>query len=186
MEDKKIIELYKKRNECAITETSNKYGSYCYTIANKILNNKEDSKESVNDTWLKAWNLIPPTIPAHLKLFLAKLTRNISFDRYRMRNADKRGNGEISLVLEELEETIADSNNIEKDIEMKELINLINEFLGKLPERECDIFIRRYFYVESVKEIAKKYGMKQGNVSVILSRVRNKLKVQLEKEEYYI
>lgn len=186
MEDKRIVELYLSRNESAIAETSSKYGSYCFSIANKILNNKEDSDECVNDTWLKVWNLIPPTVPAHLRLFLAKITRNLSFDKYRTKNAEKRGKGEISLVMDELQEVIAGSSNVEEGLEMKELVRTINEYLQSLPERECNIFVRRYFYVDSVKDIAKSYGIKQGNVSMILSRTRKRLKEHLEQEEYFI
>lgn len=186
MEDRKIIELYVHRDEKAITETSHKYGPYCFSIANRILNNKEDSDECVNDTWLKAWNLIPPTIPKYLHLFLAKLTRNLSFDKYRMEHAKKRGGGELSLVMDELEEVIADSGNVEAEYERKELAGIINGYLHSLPDRECNIFLRRYFYMETVKEIAKRYALSESNVSMTLSRTRKKLKEFLEKKEYVI
>jgi RNA polymerase sigma-70 factor (ECF subfamily) len=183
MDDSRIIKLYEERNELAISATSQKYGSYCFSIANKILENVEDADECVNDTWLKAWNLIPPQIPTYLNLFLAKIVRNLSFDKYRREHALKRGNGEISLVMEELEEVVADGNDVEASYEMKELIDEINKYLHTLPEKECNIFIRRYFYMEGVVEIANKYQMKQGNVSMILSRTRKKLKNYLEERE---
>lgn len=109
MDDKQIIELYWQRNEDAIHETSLKYGSYCYSIAHNILSNNEDSEECVNDTWLKAWNSIPPQRPVHLKMFLAKITRNLSFDKYKAGKAAKRGNGEIAVVLDELSECLPSS-----------------------------------------------------------------------------
>lgn len=186
MEDKRIIELYISRDEAAIAETENKYGSYCFSIANRILDNREDSDECVNDTWWKAWNVIPPTIPNHLHLLLAKITRNLSFDRYRIKYADKRGKGEISLVLDELQEVVAGSYDVEAGYERKELVRSINEYLHSLPERDCNIFIRRYFYVESTKQIAKRYEMKESNVLMVLSRTRKKLKQHLEQEEYYL
>ncbi len=183
MEDKDIVNLYLQRNKIAINETALKYGGYCKSIAKNILGNNEDADECVNDTWLKAWNLIPPQIPTYLNLFLAKIVRNLSFDKYRREHAMKRGNGEISLVMEELEEVVADGNDVEASYEMKELIDEINKYLHTLPEKECNIFIRRYFYMEGVVEIANKYKMKQGNVSMILSRTRKKLKNYLEERE---
>lgn len=185
MEDRRIIELYVHRDENAIAETSKKYGSYCFLIANRILNNREDSDECVNDTWFKVWNLIPPTIPEFLNLFLAKIIRNLSFDRYRIKSANKRGNGEIALVLDELEEVVAGSSDVESDYERKELIEAINSYLYSLSKRECNIFIRRYFYVESIREIAKRYDIKENNVSMILSRTRKKLKEHLKQEGFY-
>lgn len=184
MNDSDIIELFLTRNERAIEETSTKYGSYCFTIANQILKNQEDSEECVNDTWLKIWNAIPPQHPARLSLFLAKITRNLSFDKYKAKTAQKRGGGEFQLVLEELEECLPSSSNVEHEYQAKELGRAMNQFLRSLPERDCGIFLRRYFYVEAVPQIAKKYQIKQGNVLLILSRTRKKLLQYLKQSDY--
>ena len=181
--DNQIIELYFARNERAINESSNKYGRYCYSIAHKILHEARDTEECVNDTWYQAWVNIPPHRPQHLKLFFAKITRNLSFDMYRAKNRKKRGGGEIDLVLEELEECIANQQDVEGNYIAKELNESIRIFVRGLPEREANIFIRRYFYVETINEIAKRYHMSTNNVTVILSRTRNKLHEMLEMEE---
>jgi RNA polymerase sigma-70 factor (ECF subfamily) len=184
--DKQIIALYWQRNENAIHETSVQYGSYCYAIANKILLNNEDSEECVNDTWLKAWHAIPPQRPVHLKMFLAKITRNLSFDKYKAGKAAKRGNGEITAVLDELSECIPSSSDVEAELQSKELEKQINRFLHSLGKRDRDVFLRRYFYVETIPVIAQRYGLKDDNVMMILSRTRHKLKNQLEQEDYII
>ena len=121
MEDGQIIDLYWQRNTDAITETDIKYGAYCFTIAHNILNSREDSEECVNDTWLRAWNAMPPRKPDRLQMFLAKITRNLSFNRYNARTADKRGGGEIVLVLDELAECLASESDTESAYRLKEL-----------------------------------------------------------------
>jgi RNA polymerase sigma-70 factor (ECF subfamily) len=185
VDDSKIVELYWQRNENAINETNSKYGAYCYTIADNILHNKEDSEECVSDTWLKAWNAIPPTRPLKLQLFLAKITRNLSFNRFNAKSAEKRGSGEISLVLEELAECIASESDVESEYISKELGKCINAFVRTLPERDCNIFVRRYFFTESISAIASRYGLTDNNVMVILSRTRKKLKTHLIKEGFF-
>ena len=184
MEDLSIIELYNQRDERAIEETSLKYGAYCYSIANNILADAEDSEECVNDTWMKTWNTIPPSRPNSLKLFLGRITRNLSIDRYRRSNRQKRG-GEVASALEEISAFVP-SRNLDEEIERKELVRAINAFLEGLPMRDCNVFIRRYFFVEDVSLIAKRYGLSEGNVFKILSRIRVKLKEYLEKEGYRI
>lgn len=184
MEDNQIIELFWQRDESAITETGRKYGAYCRTIANNILQNNEDAEECVNDTWLKAWNSIPPKKPENLRMYLAKITRNLSFNRYNANNAKKRGNGEVALMLDELAECIADGNDIEQAYEEKELKEYIFKFLRTLPERERNLFVRRYFFVDTVKEIAARYALTENNVMVILSRTRKQLKSKLMKEGF--
>ena len=183
MEDRKIIELYVHRDEKAIKETSHKYGPYCFSIANRILNNKEDSDECVNDTWLKAWNLIPPTIPKYLHLFLAKLTRNLSFDKYRMEHAKKRGGGEIVLALEELENCV-DVSNTENTYEQKELTWVLNQFLSSLSETERNVFLCRYWYMDSIKAISEYSGFTQSKITSMLHRTREKLRKRLIEEGY--
>ena len=182
MNDQQIIALYFERDERAIVETNQKYGSYCYTVAHNILNNPQDSEECVNDTWLKAWNSIPPARPNHLNLFLAKITRNLSFDKYKASHSQKRGGGELPLVLDELEFCVADSRDIEGELIAKEMEQSVLAFVRNLPDQERNIFLRRYFYVESIGEIAARYALKEGNVSVILSRTRQKLQQALRKE----
>ncbi len=185
MDDLQIVELYWQRNEKAITETDSKYGAYCFVIAHNILHNKEDSDECVNDTWLNAWNAMPPQRPGKLRMFLAKITRNLSFNRYNASRAEKRGGGEIPLVLEELAECLASETDVENDLMTKELGESIRLFVKALPERDAGIFLRRYFFTEPVSEIAERFGMTENNVMVILHRVRKKLKAHLIKEGYF-
>lgn len=184
MKDSEIVQLYWDRDAAAITETGNKYGAYCFTVANNILNSNEDAEECVNDTYLKAWNAIPPHKPEKLKPFLAKITRNLAFNRYNARTAKKRG-GELGVVLEELAECIPCEKDVESEYAAKELGECIRLFAGSLPVREGDIFVRRYFFTESIEVIAKRFGMTENNVMVTLSRIRKKLKTKLIKEGMY-
>ena len=184
MDDHKIIEMYWNRDQKAIYYTSQKYEGYCYSIAFNILNNKEDSEESVNDTWLAVWNDIPPQRPNIFKLFLARITRNLAINVLKAKKTRKRSAGEGGLVLEELSECVSDGRDIAGELEAKELESAIGTFVAGLPEREGDIFIRRYFYVEKVKDIALEYKIKSHNVTMILQRTRTKLKEYLIKEGY--
>lgn len=184
MTDEKIIELYFDRNEVAIKETDKKHGKYCFTIANNILRNREDSEESVNDTWMKAWKSIPPTRPVYFNLYLAKIVRNLSFMKYKSKHAQKRGSGEIAVILDELEACLADQSSVESIYIAKELNTMINKFVYSLSERDGNVFIRRYFFADTSKDIAKRYALTENNVRVILNRNRNKLKEKLEKEGY--
>lgn len=182
MEDSKIVELYLAKNEDAILASQQQYGSYCYSIAYHILNSREDSEECLNDTWLKAWGIIPPQRPAKLGLFLGKITRNLSFDRYRQKKSLKRGGGEITFILDELDECVPSFRNVEQEAMDKELIRTVNGFLFTIPERECNIFLARYWYSNSLKVIADCFQMKENNVKASLFRNRKKLKRYLEKE----
>ena len=184
MEDRQIVELYWQKNPDAISETANKYGAYCFAIAENILHNPEDSEECVNDTWLHAWNAMPPQRPGVLRMFLAKITRNLSFDRFSARNAEKRGGGEIALVLDELAECLAGRTDVEAAYEGKELEQCIRRFVRALPERDGNVFLRRYFFTEPVAAIAERYGLTENHVMVILNRTRKKLKLELIKEGY--
>lgn len=175
MNDQKIIKLYFDRNEQAIKETANKYGNYCTTIARNILGNEEDVKECINDTYLRAWNSIPPNKPTILQAFLGKITRNLSLNRYKYNNAIKRGSNEVPLVLDEIAELVSGTESVEATIDYKELVNAINSFLEELPNDKKNIFVSRYWYFNSIAEIAKCYGMTQDNVSVTLNRLRLKL-----------
>jgi RNA polymerase sigma-70 factor (ECF subfamily) len=184
--DQEIIALFFARDERAIEETGRKYGAYCYTVAHRILSAHEDAEECVNDTYLRTWNTIPPQKPDIFKLFLAKITRNLAINRYEMLHTKKRGSGETAAVLEELEECVAGGASPEQEVIAGELGACIDRFVRELPERDGNIFIRRYFYTESVEEIAGRYGLAAGNVSVILHRVRTKLRKYLAKEGYLV
>lgn len=186
MEDREIVDLFFARDEQAIVQARRKYGEYCYSIASRILNNHEDSEETINDMLLHAWNSIPPQSPQILKLFLAKITRNLAFSRWRKSAAMKRGGGEITLVLEELEGCVSSAECVDDQLNAKELAGVISKFLETLPKRDHDIFLQRYFYMDDANTIAARYGMKRSNVNLILSRTRKRLKTYLMKEGYYL
>lgn len=184
MEDSQIVELYWQKSEDAIKETDCKYRGYCFAIANHILCNRQDAEECVNDTWLNTWNAIPPQKPKVLQIFLAKITRNLSFNRFNARSAQKRGSGEIILVLDELAECLSSESDVENEYAAKELGQHIRLFVRALPEKECNVFVRRYFFTDPVREIAKRYRLTENHVMVILSRTRKKLKQYLIKEGF--
>lgn len=184
MDDKAIVELYFARSEKAISETASKYGGYCYSIANNILSNKEDSEESVNDTYLAAWNSMPPRQPSILATFLGKITRYISLDRWKSRSAYKRGGGEVTLALEELGEFLSSGESTEQAFERKELLRSINRFLDKLPDVERNMFVCRYWYLDPVQQIADQYGFTLSKTASMLRRTREKLCKQLKKEGF--
>lgn len=182
MKDTEILDLYWAREERAVSETQKAYGNYCYSIAWHILYDKEDADECVNDTWLKAWNTIPPTRPERLGLFLGTITRNLSLDRWKGKHAMKRGNGQMTVALDELGDCLPGEGSPEEAVEAAELEKLLNRFLHTLPERDCNIFLRRYWYMEEYSEIAEKYQMKLNTVKTSVFRTRAKLRDYLEKE----
>ena len=184
MHDQEIVEVCWSRSEHALSEMAEKYGSYCYSIAYNILASREDAEESVNDAYLAAWSTIPPKRPVILSTFLGKLTRRISIDCLRKRTADKRGGGEIDLVLEELDGCIADRQNVESTYIYKELVTTIDCFLQTLTQTERNIFLCRYWYMDSIKDIALFFGFSPSKVASMLYRLRRKLRVQLEREGY--
>lgn len=179
MDDHAIIELYWQRDERAIHETDEKYGPLCFSLAWRILEQHEDAEECVSDTWLRAWNAMPPQRPGRLQHFLAKITRNLAFDRWRRDHADKRS--AVTVALEELEECLPSPRGIEEPLREKELRKALDRFLRGLPQRERGIFLRRYFYVDSTKEIAEFYGLREDHVLTVLSRTRKKLRQHLRK-----
>ena len=185
MNDSEIIELYWNKNSKAISASMEQYGAYCFSVANGILADAQDSEECVNDTWLRAWNAIPPTRPTVLKVFFAKITRHLSFDRYKARKSLKRGGGDMPLVLEELAECIADESDVEGQVDAKELGEVIDQFVKSLSEREQNLFVRRYFFSEPIKVIADRYDMSENSANVMLSRVRKRLRSHLSKEGYF-
>ncbi len=183
MKDQAILDLFWQRDEGAIPATAAKYGSYCSAIANRILNNAGDAEECVNDTWLRAWNSMPPHRPAVLSAFLGKITRNLAFNRRRYDQAARRGGGQLPLVLEELEGCLA-SATVEQAVDEQELARAIDDFLAGLPPRQRRLFVLRYFYTESVAHIAAKTGMSQTAVTSALSRMRAKLKEHLRERGF--
>lgn len=186
MNDEEIIALYFARDEEALTQTDKKYGAYCYTLANRILSSPPDAEETVSDTYFKAWQAIPPTKPKVLRLFLAEIVRNLAFTRWRSENAQKRGGGEMHLVLDELEECIGTEGDLEAELNLKELTRTIAAFLDTQPQREQNVFLRRYFFLEDTREIGSCYQMKPEAVLKSLSRTRKKLKKYLIQEGYTV
>lgn len=174
MDDAKIVQLYFDRNEQAIPATADKYGNYCKSIANNILGNHQDADECVNDTYLNTWNTIPPHRPKMLSTFLGKIVRNLSFNRYKHNTACKRGGGELPAVLDELAGCVSGNDDVEQAYEYKELVKDINDFLSTLPVHKRNIFVCRYWYTDSVADIAARYNMSYSAVSMELTRLRTK------------
>jgi len=182
MEDNKIVALYWARDEEAIRQTQIKYGRYCYAIAYSILHSREEAEECENDTYLDAWRSMPPHKPQLLCAFLGKITRRISLDKWRRSTAEKRGSGEVPLSLSELTDCIPDSKSIDENLQAEELAKLIDAFLRTLHPVERSIFLCRYWYFDTVADIAKQFGFGQSKVKTMLLRTRRKLKTHLEKE----
>lgn len=182
MKDEEIIGLYKKRSQQAIKETAQKYEAYCSTIANRILNDRQDTEECVNDTWLKAWNSIPPQVPSVLSAYLGKITRNLALNMYKKKYAGKRIDDRMMVSMEELKDCISEKESVESKVDSKEIVAMLNDFLEQTPELERKIFVRRYFYMDTIKEIANGYQLKESYVKTLLFRSRNKLKEYLLKE----
>ena len=182
MDDARIVSLYWERNEQAIKESESKYGGYCHAIAYRILTDQEDADESVNDTWLAAWESMPPHRPSILATYLGKLTRRVSLNRWRDSNRDKRGGGEMSLSLDELAECVPDQQNVERAVELAELTDAVNRFLAGLPTIERDVFVCRYWFVVSLREIGEKFEFSESKTKSMLFRTRKKLLTYLEKE----
>lgn len=179
MEDNAIIRLYWDRNDQAISATSEKYGHYCKAIAKNILGSEEDAEECVNDTYLNAWNSMPTHWPEQLATYLGKITRNLSFNKYKRNRAEKRGGGEITLVLDELADCVSGADNVEQIIDRLELKKAVNSFVKGLSAKKRNLFVRRYWYADSVSEIARDCGMMPGSVSKALERTRKQLKAYL-------
>ena len=184
MEDKQIVDMYWARSEEAIAETEKKYGRYCRYIAYQILFNDEDAEEVLNDTYLKVWNTIPPNRPRLLKPYIGMICRQLALDLYKMLHAEKRG-GRVAAVFDEMDECVPVTQGGDIEAETA-LSDILERFIRALPERTRRIFIRRYFYMSSVSEIAADYRMKESGVAMLLLRTRNKLKKFLEKEWYLL
>lgn len=182
MEDRSIVELFLARSEEAITQTDIKYGRYCHKIAYNILGNDEDSEECVNDAYMRTWGSIPPNEPNSLSAFVGKITRNLALDKLRQKNSDKRGGGEIPLVLDELANCVSGSDNISQMFESQEITAALNSFLSGIGKEERGVFMHRYWLLESVGEIAARYAISESKVTTMLFRTRKKLKKHLMKE----
>ncbi len=181
MGDKEIVYLYLQRSQQAVLETKEKYGAYCKAIARNIVSKYEDIEECENDTYLAAWNAIPPSIPRHLSVFLGRIARNIALDKYGYNTAKKR-NPEFEVILTELEGCLASINTVETEFEAGEIANVINQFLYGIDEQARNVFIRRYWHSDSIDNIAMRFNMSTSKVKSILFRTRNKLRVHLVKE----
>lgn len=184
MEDKQIVDLYWARSEDAIAETGKKYGRYCHYIAYRILNDNEDAAEIVNDTYLRTWNTVPPCRPDSLKAYVGRISSNLALDRYDEKNAQKRGGGELPSVLDELAECVPDRASGDDIASDAALSDVLNRFLRSLPTRTRDMFVRRYWYVSPISEIARDYSMKESAVAMLMLRTRKKLKIFLSKEGF--
>lgn len=183
MEDKKIVALYWARNESAISESEAKYGKYCYSVAYNVLHSHEDSEECLDDTWVGAWRAMPPERPSKLSSFLARITRNVAIDRYRRYSAEKRS-AELDMAIDEFWECIPSGDApIDEELGLKEAIN---GFLAGLEPKARVIFMRRYWYSMSVKDIAESMHISETHVSVILHRTRSKFKEYLTKEGIFL
>lgn len=180
MDDNKIIRLFLERSEQAISETAVKYGNYCYYIAFSILRNVEDSEECVNEAYMKLWNLIPPNDPQNFKTYLGKIVRNLSLNMYEKQNAKKRISDNSKLCIDELGLCVeCETENVADEILIKQILN---KFLLSLSDEMRNVFVRRYWYMNTIEEIAKGYKISENKVTVLLFRARKKLRALLEKE----
>lgn len=184
MRDEQIVELYWQRNEEAIAATEKQYAPYLWRIAYNILADREDSEESVNDTYLRAWNSIPPHRPAALCPYLARITRRVSIDRFRSRTRDKRQASEYALSLEELTDCVSGGETPEEALDVKLLAEAIGDFLRRQDDRARHAFIGRYYFLDSVKAVAEYCGISEANAKTILYRVRQELRAHLTKEGF--
>ena len=183
MTDTEIINLYFMRCESAIHKTAQQYGAYCKAISMNIVQNTEDAEECVNDTYLSAWNNIPPQRPTVFRAFLGKITRNLSLDRYKAQKTQKRGGGETAILLDELESCIPAGSSVEDEVEVGIIGEAIDSFLSSIDKEERIFFVRRYWYADSIAIIAEQFGVSKSKVKTGLFRTRNKLKKYLEEKE---
>ena len=184
VEDEKIVELYWSRNENAIEETDSKYGRYLFRIAYNVLANRQDCMESVNDTYLAAWDSMPPHKPSKLSLYLAKLTRRISIDLYRKNHRQKRTASEYALSLSELGENLADTHTVDEKLQLRQLGEALNHFLRSLPEQDRTLFICRYYFLDPIKNVAAICGLSESNAKTRLFRIRGCLRNFLREEGF--
>ncbi|MBP0989450.1 MAG: sigma-70 family RNA polymerase sigma factor [Oscillospiraceae bacterium] len=174
--------MLNNRNEQALTETVQRYGALCRSVARNILGNDEDAEECLNDALLTVWNAIPPAKPENYCAYLLKLVRNAALDQYKSKQRVKRGSGQVSQALDELSEIFASSDNVESELEQRELMKKVTAFLSQLPRNQRDLFICRYWQSESAAKLAERFDMTENNVKVTLSRLRKRLQEYLRKE----
>lgn len=186
MTDERIVQLYWDRDESAVAETQTKYGRYLTKIAYNILTDMEDSLESVNDTYMHAWKTMPPHRPTVLTTFLAKITRRVAIDMVRRKSREKRVPSEYTFSLSELEECIPDARSVEQQIEAQELGKAIQAYLKTISKDARRLFIGRYFFLDSLKDVARYCGMSEAKAKSMLYRTRCGLKIYLEQEGYHI
>ena len=184
MEDERIVDLYWERNGSAISETAEKYGKYLHSISYQILQNSEDAEECVNDTYNDAWQSMPPHRPSVLSTFLGKITRRISIDLWRKFSAEKRGGGTAALALDELEDCVSGIEDVVTEVEGLELQKKLNDFLLSLPNLERQVFMCRYWYMDTISDIAKHFACSESKIKSMLYRTRKKLGTMLKKEGY--
>lgn len=183
MEDAEILALYENRSEEAIRETEKKYGAYCFSVAMNVLEDRQDAQEVISDTWLSAWNSIPPQKPRILSSYLARITRNLAIDRWRGSRASKRGGGQMALALEELSGCIPGGESPETGVLRQELLEGVVRFLAALPPVERNVFLCRYWYFDSAQDIGARLGLSGGKVRSMLYKTRKKLRAFLEEEK---
>ena len=183
--DERIIELFFERSEQAICELDSKYGKLCHTLSYNIVNDRQDAEECVNDAYLGAWNAIPPAKPNPLQAYICRIVRNLSLKRYYRKEAAKRSSA-YEVAMEELEPYLSAPDTVEAEIETKELAHIIECFLDSLNEENCVIFVRRYWFLDTYAEIAKRVGLSEKNVSVRLTRIRQQLKEYLMEREVFL
>lgn len=185
MQDEQIVALYWQRDEVALRETEQKYGRYLWKIAYNILSDQQDSEESVNDTYLKAWNSMPPHKPERLAAYLSRIARRLAIDRFRTRGRQKRGPSEYTLSLSELEDCVG-ANTTEQSVDLRVLAKAIDTYLRTLPAKTRAAFIGRYYYMDSIKEVAVWCGMSEANTKSTLYRARQGLKAYLQEEGFAV
>ena len=184
MDDREILALLNARDETAIVRASEEYGAYCRSIARNVLGSDQDAEECLNDALMRLWNAVPPAQPENLQAYLAKTTRALAIDRLRASGAARRGGGQVHIALDELAECVSGVSDAEGDVMAKALGEAVDRFLRKQTLRDRAIFLRRYFFTESNAEIALRFEMKENSVAAVLSRMRRRLRAELEKEGY--
>lgn len=182
MDDRRIVELFLERSEEAILETDIKYGRYCHKIAFNVLGNDEDSEECVNDAYMRAWGSIPPNEPDSMASYIGRITRNLALDKLRQKQSDKRGNGEVPVVLDELAECVSGHDELERRQDSTEIAAAIDSFLDELNSVERGVFMRRYWMMEPIADVANRYDISVSKTTTMLFRLRNRLKKHFMKE----
>ena len=182
MDDQKIVSLFEERNEQAISESVQQYGALCRSVARNITGSDEDAEECLNDAMLTVWNAIPPAKPKSLRSYLLRLVRNAANDRYRAANTKKRHAANLAGSIEELAEIIPDRGDVVSEVERREMLGAVTEFLRKLPQKQRNLFMRRYWYADDISSLCEMFHMTEGHVTVTLSRLRKRLQKYLEKE----